>query len=104
MYWWLARTDAPQDTSIVDSEDARLKSAADWWLLSQVDGLILGSKSQYADKALLHAMHIPVVVRCSAAYYADNSTTLGHELNSHVPGWACRPVAVRDSFEGAIAL
>lgn len=87
----------------MNSEAARTKTASDWWLLTQVDGLVVGQSSSFADKALLMAMHVPVVVRCSTEYAHDANITLGSKINTLVPGWSCRPVEVRDRIEGPTA-
>jgi hypothetical protein len=88
-----------QDTRVVDTTAARLKAASDWWLLGQSDGLILGSESGFADKAVLAAMHVPVLVRCGVDFTEEN---IAHpsELNKLVEGWSCRPVQIMDDVDG----
>jgi hypothetical protein len=89
----------PQDTRVVDTATSRLKAAADWWLLGQSDALVLGRDSSYADKAVLAAMHVPVIVRCSNAYGKDDpAQNVG--INKAVEGWACRPAQVLDDPQG----
>ena len=81
-----------------------MKAAADWWLLTQVDGIVVGHHSSYADKALLMAMHVPLIVRCSTDYGVDNNVTMGNsKINKLVAGWSCRPVEVVDDERGPTA-
>ena len=93
----------PQDTRVVDTAASRLKAAADWWLLGQSDGLVLGRDSSYADKAVLAAMHVPVLVRCSNAYSKEDVAQQAG-LNAAVEGWACRPSQVMDEIQGPRAV
>lgn len=92
-----------QDTTRENTNSARMKAAADWWLLTQVDAMVVGHSSAFADKAILMAMHVPVIVRCSSSYASDLNITLT-ELNKMVPGWSCRPVEVRDLERGPTAM
>ncbi|KAK3266599.1 hypothetical protein CYMTET_24785, partial [Cymbomonas tetramitiformis] len=82
---------------LLSTEAGRKRAAADFWLLTQCDGLVLSRSSHLADKAVLLAMHIPVIMRCKPDSEWTSTSSIPEEgVTVTVPGMSCRYVQMQD--------
>ncbi|KAK3276324.1 hypothetical protein CYMTET_15594 [Cymbomonas tetramitiformis] len=85
-----------------DNGKHTLEDAGNFWLLTQVDGMVSGPTSAIVDQALLLAMHTPVTVRCRRTSEWESVPVLDQipiELNISVPDWECRHAQLQDGDE-----